>query len=395
MISPTAPPLPTHVDVVVVGAGIVGLAHALAAHDRGLSVLVVERDERAVGASVRNFGHGCFTAQDGPALTYALAAREQWLRLAKEAGFWLRESGTVVVARAEDELAVLDEFATTRDGDARLLDAAGVLDHVPVHGPDVVGGAFLPLDIRVDPREAVASIAGWLAERPEVDVAWSTSVQCFDAGSGVTLVRTTRGEVVAKRVVLAVGHDVDRFFPETARGAGMRRCTLRMLRVAAPGDSRAATRAGDGPGAATTAVDPAVLTGTSLLRYDAFSGAPSAAVLRTRLAARSPDLLDAGLNLMLTQRPDGTLTLGDTHAYAATPTPFNDESLDELLLREGSRLLGGPLRVLQRWRGVYASAPAPFLVADPMPGVRAVSVTAGIGMTTALGLAPRVLDDLL
>jgi hypothetical protein len=30
-----------------------------------------------------------------------------------------------------------------------------------------------------------------------------------------------------------------------------------------------------------------------------------------------------------------------------------------------------------------------------MPDVRVVSVTSGIGMTTALGLAPEVLDDLL
>ena len=38
------------VDLAIVGAGIVGLAHAVEAVRRGLSVVVVERDERATGA---------------------------------------------------------------------------------------------------------------------------------------------------------------------------------------------------------------------------------------------------------------------------------------------------------------------------------------------------------
>jgi hypothetical protein len=45
---------------------------------------------------------------------------------------------------------------------------------------------------------------------------------------------------------------------------------------------------------------------------------------------------------------------------------------------------------------VYADATTTdFLIAEPCPGVRVVSVTSGIGMTTALGLAPSVLDQLL
>ena len=98
---------------------------------------------------------------------------------------------------------------------------------------------------------------------------------------------------------------------------------------------------------------------------------------------------------MLTARPDGTLTLGDTHAYATTHDPFGDERLDDLLLDEAARLLGGRPTVRSRWNGIYASAPEPFLVAEPMPRVHVVSVTSGIGMTTALGLAPAVLDDVL
>ncbi len=351
-----------------------GLAHAVEAVARGLSVVVVERDEHAVGASVRNFGHGCFTAQDGDALRYAMTARTAWLRLAKEAGLWIEESGTVVVARADDEYAVLEEFAAARDGQAVLLGRDRVAERVTV-GPEVVGGAWLPLDVRLDPRAAVHAIAAWLAGQG-VRFHWATSAQVVEPG----LLTTSRGPIRAGHVIMAVGHDVDRHFPGLAERAGLRRCVLRMLRVADPH---------------RRAVAPAVLSGFSLLRYDGFRACPSQPALRARLESERPELTGIGLNLMFTQRPDGDLIVGDTHAYAVTPEPFDDDELDRHVLAEAARLLGaGRLTVRERWRGVYASAPDPFLIADPMPGVRVVSVTSGIGMTTALGLAPEVLDGL-
>jgi glycine/D-amino acid oxidase-like deaminating enzyme len=98
---------------------------------------------------------------------------------------------------------------------------------------------------------------------------------------------------------------------------------------------------------------------------------------------------------MLTQRPDGSLILGDTHHYDHTHQPFDDEDVAGLLLREGARLLGAPLTVRRRWRGIYAQSSATdFLIAQPCPGTRVVAVTSGIGMTTALGLAVAVLDEI-
>ncbi|MBA3781924.1 MAG: FAD-dependent oxidoreductase, partial [Nocardioides sp.] len=96
-----------HSDLLVVGSGIVGLGHAVEAVRRGLTVTLVEREDRVVGASVRNFGHSCATAQAGVALDLARASRERWLELGRHAGFWVGTTGTVVVARADDELVLL------------------------------------------------------------------------------------------------------------------------------------------------------------------------------------------------------------------------------------------------------------------------------------------------
>ena len=363
----------------VVGAGIVGLAHALEARRRGLSVTVVERDERAVGASVRNFGHACITGQTGRNLALARSSRARWIEAGRDAGFDVAESGAVVVARSPEEMAVLEEFAAARPSEAEVLGAAGLRRHVPVVGDDVAGGAFLPHDLRIDQRRAVGALAAWLATQPGVRFRWATSLTGLEEGR----VLTSRGAVAAERTVVCVGHDVDRLFPDIARDAQVERCVLHMLRVTVPG--------ADGH-----RVEPAVLSGTALLRYGGFAACPSVPRLRDRIAAERPDLLAAEVNLMFTQLPDGDLTIGDTHQRTRTVDPFADEALDDLLLAESTRLLGGRRLVVRaRWRGTYATAPDDLLVATPVPGARVVSVTTGIGMTLAFGLAADVLDDLL
>lgn len=373
--SPTRP-----VDLAVVGAGIVGLAHAVDAVERGMRVAVVERDARAVGASIRNFGHLCVTPQAGQVLDYALVAREKWLRLSEKAGFEIVRAGTLVVARSTAEMGVLEEFAATRGREqVVLLDRAAVEKSFPAAHPgsEIVGGAHLPLDLRVDPRAAIPALANWLAAQG-VHFVWHTHAGALSPGT----VHTARGDLSATAIVHASGHDVDRLFPTLAEEYDVRRCKLHMLEVDPPGGVR---------------IDPAVLTGYSMLRYGGLAATFAAAEVRREITERAPETLDAVMNLMLTQRPDGAIVLGDTHHYSRTHLPFDEESVTDLLLREGARLFGvEDLTVRCRWRGIYADSPeTDFLVATPAPGIRVVSVTSGIGMTTALGLAPTVLDGLL
>ena len=239
-------------DLVVVGGGIVGLAHAWHARRAGLEVLVVERDEFAVGASIRNFGHVCTTAQAGLVLELARAAREDWLTIAADGGVPVRTDGTVVLARTEAERAVLEQFAADRGSDeVRLLDPHAAAARLGFAAPGLLAAAHLPLDLRVNAPTAIPAIAAHL-ETIGVDFLRRTTVH--DVGEEI--VRTARGPIRAERIVVAVGHDVDRFFPDLADEAGVRRCRLRMLEVDPPEGIR---------------VPPAVLTGLSMLRYDGLS----------------------------------------------------------------------------------------------------------------------------
>lgn len=362
----------TATDVLIVGAGIVGLAHAVEALDRGLSVIVVERDHRAVGASVRNFGHACVTGQSGDLAVLARLARERWLDLDARTGLGARATGGLAVARHATELAVLEELAGDRPDDVELRTAEQVAAELPGGGAgDVIGGAALRADLRVDPRVTVARLAAWIDAQDRAEVRFGTAYLGYDGARA----HTSRGPIRADRVIVCVGHDLDHLLPDLAEQHGVQRCALQMARAQDPG----------------AVITPAVLTATSLLRYPAFAGTSAAAELRTRMAAERPDLLGIDANVMFTQRPDGTVVIGDSHHTERTVGPFLDEAVTETLRAETARVMGlTDLRIIERWQGVYASsALQPYLVAEPEPRLSVRIVTSGVGMTIAHGLARR------
>ena len=379
-------------DVVIVGAGIVGLAHAAHAVANGLSVTILERDHHAVGASVRNFGHCCITAQSGELYELAQTSRKYWLEFAALAGFWAAESGAVVLARTEAEMNVLRELSAAREeGQVELLSPAGARSRLgsgaaeptPDDGgaavaswPALVGGAFLRDDLRVDPRTTVAKLADWLAGQPGVEHPLEHRRprlrSALPAGPPSTLpAATSQG----KQVFVCVGHDVDYLFPSLAEEHRIERCALQMSRAAQP------------PG---LTIGPAVLTATSMLRYPAFTDMPAAAVLRAEVEQDRPELMEIGANVMFTQRPDGTLILGDSHHYHRTASPFLDETVTTMLNTDIESAIGSHWTSSNAGRESMPPAPcAPILVRETQPGVTVVSVTSGVGMTLSFGLAHR------
>jgi D-hydroxyproline dehydrogenase subunit beta len=382
-------------DVVIIGAGIIGLAHAAHAVANGLTVSIIERDHHAAGASVRNFGHCCITAQSGELYELAQTSRKYWLDFAGRAGFWAAETGAVVLARTDAELAVLRALSDVREpGQVELLSpvetrqrlgAGSVEEHDggpagSVAWPGLAGGAFLRDDLRVDPRTTVARLAEWLSRQPGVEFHWNTSALGFSGDAGLATVHTSRGRFTARQVFVCVGHDVDYLFPDLAAEHRIQRCALQMSLAAKPSGTEFA---------------PAVLTATSMLRYPAFTDMPAAAALRKQVQENEPELLQIGANVMFTQRPDGTVILGDSHHYHSTADPFLDETVTTTLNTEIEARIGRPVQILQRWQGIYASSDvAPILVREVQPGITVVSVTSGVGMTLSFGLAHRNVSPL-
>ena len=133
-------------DIAIIGGGIVGLAHALIAARSGLSVVLFERSPQAAGASIRNFGMIWPIGQSPGAIHQrALRTRDIWADIAPAAGIWHQPTGSLHLAYAEDEMAVLSEFtqlAPSQGYDVELLDAQAVQHRSAAVRPDALRGGL-------------------------------------------------------------------------------------------------------------------------------------------------------------------------------------------------------------------------------------------------------------
>lgn len=368
-------------DLVVIGAGVVGLAHAYHAVQAGLSVAVLERSTRAAGASVRNFGMLAIVAQQpGPELDSARRSLVHWQAIASQAGIAMRQAGCLFVARAPEEMSVLSECAASNAHAFTLMsqkDLAGV--DAPLRQGQLLGGLWSPDAWKLDQREAMAKMADWLERAHGVAFHFNTAVTGISSGQ----VETEHGLLDATHVVLCGGDAFETLYADAFRDAGVTRCQLQMLRTASqPPDCR---------------VSPFVLGGLSITRYSVFKHCPSLPDLVAWQKLHQARYLEQGIHVIACQEDDGSITIGDSHSYGNDLPPERSAKIDQLILDELAEMIALPEpAIAERWLGHYAHLPGTSeLILSPEPGVTAVTITNGQGMTHALTLAERVVGKIL
>jgi FAD dependent oxidoreductase TIGR03364 len=363
-----------HFDVAVVGGGIVGLAHAWMAARRGLSVVVCERSAAARGASVRNFGMVWPIGQPaGELQEIALRSRDLWLELHTQGAVQVEECGSIHLAHHADELAVLEEFCALQSHSVTMLTAGQVQEKSALANPDgLQGGMYSDSELRVDPRTASARIAEWLQSQLKVDVRFRTQVTAVTDGQ---LSLSDGTQFRAERTIVCSNDDLVTLFPEVLQNSGLTLCKLQMLKVRQTN--------------VTSGGVPHIASGLTLRHYTAFAGCPSLQKLKQRIAGDSPELDEFGIHVMASQFPNGDVVLGDSHEYDERITPFNSESIDDLILRELRKVIRmDNWNVTERWFGVYAKHPEqPVVSREVQPGCHVFVGTGGAGMTMAFGLA--------
>ncbi|MEJ2625134.1 MAG: TIGR03364 family FAD-dependent oxidoreductase [Pseudolabrys sp.] len=369
-----------HYDLVVVGAGICGLAHALTAARRGQRVVVIDRDAQANGASVRNFGFVTVTGQQrGQCWSRAIRSRDVWAEVAPQAGIPVLHQGLVVAVRRDESRAVLEAFMATEMGaGCELIAPTPARERFPMlaRARELAAVLYSSHELRVESKDAIAQLSAWLAEAHGVTFLYETAMHDVAPPKIVT----SRGTVHADAAVVCPGDDFQSLFPDQLAAYGLTRFKLHMMRTAP---------------LPNFPLNAAIMSDLGLARYLGYAELPEAAALKQRLEAEQPAQLENGVHLIAVQSADGSLIVGDSHHYAATPDPFAPQTVDDLILDELEHAVGARPVVRERWIGTYASAPNRLALIDaPSDAVRVVVITSGTGASTSFAIGEEVIGGL-
>jgi D-hydroxyproline dehydrogenase subunit beta len=371
------------VDVAIVGAGIVGLAHAYLAARAGRKVAVFERNPAATGASIRNFGMIWPIGQPAGRLhQMALRSREIWLQVLQEAKVPYFPTGSLHVTYREDEATVAQEFSQKAPGlgyDCAWLTPQEALKRsAAIRSEGLLGALWSPTELTVDPREVVARLPEFLAEKYGVEFSFSTAVQQVEG----SVLHAGSKQWHADCVIVAGGDDFQTLFSECFRNSGITRCKLQMMRTV--------------PQPEGWLLGPSLAFGLTFKHYPTFQVCTSLQALKDRIVRESPELEEWGIHVMVSQNSLGELTIGDSHEYGLAVNIFDLPAVNRLILDYASRYLRVPtLEIEEQWHGVYANHPKhPYLRFKPADQVRVVTVTSGIGMTMSFGIAEETFQEL-
>lgn len=198
-------------DVIVVGAGIVGVTTAYELASAGHSVRLIDKGRVAGLQSSRNWGFVRRQGCDPVEAELVQHASLTWDRLGEEIGpaLTLVKKGLINLTPDEAGLSKYRDWLRASGGDtlfgSRMVGPDEVRDLLPHVTGEWAGGLLTPADGHADPTAAGPAIAAAARARGVVIEEDVTALEITTSGGRVTGLRTSAGRRAAGRVVVTAG----------------------------------------------------------------------------------------------------------------------------------------------------------------------------------------------
>ncbi|MDH5295430.1 MAG: FAD-binding oxidoreductase, partial [Acidimicrobiia bacterium] len=366
-----------HPRVLVIGAGMVGVHHALAAALADHPVVLVDSHHTPRGASYRNLGAIRISGRHpGGPLELAQYGNNRWAAIAArvpDVGY--QRSGSVTLLHDEAELKVAEEYCEMY-GDRIALD---IVDDTLIHQvePSITGtyrGALLCHDDAfIRPFEAVPALVTYLEHAEGVDIRLGTRIKSLEQTGGELVAHCSHGPPIHADVAfVCTGDALDSLFRDHLDEAPLTKVRLHSFEVAQTGPH------------------PSMLVtdGSAFRVYPGFTELESARTL-DRLEPAGVE----SIQWIVASSPDGSLLVGATAEVEqghASNMPLEGSNW---LARRTIRAFGrGAGSVIRRWSATVvdidrSAQSDPYVALEPVPNVFLITGLGLLGNTLGPAIA--------
>jgi len=370
-------------DLIVIGSGILGTFHALHAARLGKKVLLTEKDQYPISATVRNFGQVVTSGMSSDWLPYAIKTAELYQEIQREFDISVRNNGSVYLASDPEELELAHELKERMDSfgyQASLLSAKDCLVKWPTLNDQYCkGGIFFPQELSVEPDRLIYRLIKYaITKYPQLTYKPATAIiDCEVIGDHVEVTSSTKEKFIADKVIVCNGGEYKLLFADHFKDSGIILCKLQMMRtVPMP----------------KVQLEGNILTGLSIRRYESFQECPSYTKLTT--PEHYAELKKWGVHILFKKAVDGSIIIGDSHEYAdvnhSDDLNFDiNNHINELMLKEAQNIVGFDVsKIASTWAGVYPQHNSKHVVElDIESRIHIRTAIGGKGMTCAGGYA--------
>lgn len=377
-------------DLIVVGAGVLGTFHAIHAARLGKTVLLTEKDQYPVNATVRNFGQAVPSGMSSDWLNYARRSTALYNEIQQEFDISVRKNGTVYLSSDSDELQLIHELKERMDDvdyEAQLLSADDCLTKWPSLSKQYCnGGLFFPQEVSVEPEKLIYRLLEYAVKRyPNLTYKPATAViACTTTADRVEITTSSNQKITAEKAIVCNGGEFKLLFADLFKESGIVVSKLQMMRTLPMPEVQ---------------LEGNILTGLSIRRYEAFEECPSFSKLTT--PDHYTELKKWGIHILFKKATDGSIIIGDSHEYADVNHTDDlgfgiNNYINELMIKEAQKIVKFDVsKIASSWAGFYPQHNSKHIVEyDIDDRIHIRTAIGGKGMTSAAGYAEASIKNI-
>ncbi|WP_417874069.1 TIGR03364 family FAD-dependent oxidoreductase [Xanthomarina gelatinilytica] len=377
-------------DLIVVGGGVLGTFHAYHAAKKGLSVAILEKDNKPQGATVRNFGQVVPSGMNQKWQNYGRESLAIYKSIQEQFDVSIRQNGTVYIASNEEEVQLIEELHQINKNNSytsQLLTKEQCLDkYAGLRSDYCKAGLFFPEEVTVEPRVMILRLHEFMKKELNVTIHYNTNVIATNnVNGGVSVLTSNSEELLASKVIICNGSDFKTLYPSIYNESDLIVSKLQMMQTKPQKNYQ---------------LDGSILTGLTIRRYEAFEECASWNAIK---AKEDPNSFEKkyGVHILFKQATDGSVILGDSHEYA-TAKNIDDlgfdlnEDIDNFMIQEAKKIIDLPTYEIQhRWAGFYSQCKTKDLFEYSVgENIHIITGIGGKGMTGSAGFSKESINKL-